>query len=472
MANTSASTATYTASATQPDLSITKSDNVSGSLSLPGSFTWTLVLSNAAGAGDAVFADGQVLLSDPLPSGPTYGSPAAGSFTDITNSANLSCSIVSGTLRCAANGADVTVGAAGSFAVSLVVTPASSGDLTNTATADPLDTIAESNEGNNTAGDTVTVSASGPEMTVAKLADLAAVDAAGDVIHYTITVDNTGSTSLTAVDVSDALLTDLDCDGVPGLPYVTTGFTIAAGGSLECTGTYTALQADLDDNGGGDGDIDNTVTVSSNELSDQTASETVAIAQNPDLTITKNADVSSVDAAGDVIHYTVSVANTGNLTLTGLAVSDPMVTDLAYVSGDAGTVGSLEVGETWLYNGSYTVTLADLDAGTDLVNTATADSDQTSPAADDATVTITQAPGSTFTKTADVASVDAAGDVINYTLTFTNTGNLTLTGVTISDTRLSSLSCTPSQPGSLAPGDDMLCTGSYTATQADLDAGL
>ncbi|HWA16965.1 MAG TPA: hypothetical protein VG817_11055, partial [Gemmatimonadales bacterium] len=100
VANTSASTATYTASATQPDLSITKSDNVSGSLSLPGSFTWTLVLSNAAGAGDAVFADGQVLLSDPLPSGPTYGSPAAGSFTDITNSANLSCSIVSGTLRC------------------------------------------------------------------------------------------------------------------------------------------------------------------------------------------------------------------------------------------------------------------------------------------------------------------------------------------------------------------------------------
>ncbi|MEZ4636199.1 MAG: hypothetical protein R2856_14760 [Caldilineaceae bacterium] len=36
------------------------------------------------------------------------------------------------------------------------------------------------------------------------------------------------------------------------------------------TGSYTVTQADIDNNGGGDGDIDNTATVSSDQLPDAT----------------------------------------------------------------------------------------------------------------------------------------------------------------------------------------------------------
>ena len=43
----------------------------------------------------------------------------------------------------------------------------------------------------------------------------------------------------------------------------------------------------------------------------------------------------TADEAGDVINYTINVANTGNMTLTDIDVSDPSVTGLAYVSGDA-----------------------------------------------------------------------------------------------------------------------------------------
>ena len=64
-----------------------------------------------------------------------------------------------------------------------------------------------------------------------------------------------------------------------------------------------------------------------------------------------------------------------------------------------------------------------------------------------------------------------AGDGINYTLTATNDGNVTLTGVTIADPKLGALVCTPPQPATLAPGEQMVCTGSYTLTQADLDSG-
>ena len=53
------------------------------------------------------------------------------------------------------------------------------------------------------------------------------------------------------------------------------------------------------------------------------------------------------------------------------------------------------------------------------------------PDTDTATVTVDQTPSLNITKTADVLSVDGAGDVINYTITVANTGNTTLTGVTV-----------------------------------------
>ena len=93
----------------------------------------------------------------------------------------------------------------------------------------------------------------------------------------------------------------------------------------------------------------------------ESASASVNVLQNPDLTITKTADVASVDAAGDLINYTVTVANTGNMTLTGLTVADPLVTNLALASGDANNDGKLDLTETWTYFGSYTVLQSDID---------------------------------------------------------------------------------------------------------------
>ena len=63
------------------------------------------------------------------------------------------------------------------------------------------------------------------------------------------------------------------------------------------------------------------------------------------------------------------------------------------------------------------------------------------------------------------------GDRVDYTLTATNAGNVTLTGVTISDPKLGTLTCVPAPPATLQPGEQLICTGSYTLTQADLDSG-
>ena len=63
------------------------------------------------------------------------------------------------------------------------------------------------------------------------------------------------------------------------------------------------------------------------------------------------------------------------------------------------------------------------------------------------------------------ALADAVGDVLNYAVQVTNTGNVTLTGVTVVDP----LTGQNISGVTLAPGANQTFNTSYTLTQADLD---
>ena len=93
------------------------------------------------------------------------------------------------------------------------------------------------------------------------------------------------------------------------------------------------------------------------------------------------------------IDYTITVDNTGNVDLTNVVVTDAFADagSLTLVSGDDGD-GVLETTETWRTPRTHTVTQAEMNAGDDLVNVATADTDQTDPEDDDATSTVDQSP--------------------------------------------------------------------------------
>ena len=173
--------------------------------------------------------------------------------------------------------------------------------------------------------------------------------------------------------------------------------------------------------------------------------------------------------------YTLTATNTGNVTLTGVTVVDAKLASARRCT--PAQPATLAPGAQIVCTGTYTLTQADLNAG-QVVNTATGDTDQTPPTQGTETVPLPQAPTLTLTKQGTIdptvvlpnARADA-GDRIDYTLTATNTGNVTLTGVTVTDPKLGALVCAPAQPATLLPGEHITCTGSYTLTQADLNTG-
>ena len=155
----------------------------------------------------------------------------------------------------------------------------------------------------------------------------------------------------------------------------------------------------------------------------------------------KSSTTTSITAAGQVVPYSFVVTNAGNMTLTGITVTDPNCNAApAYVSGDSNTDSKLQLTESWTYTCSHTVTQAEIDLGGNLSNTVTADLIESAPDTDSLNIPIIQSPAIALVKTATlhmetVAPTDRVdvGDKIGYGFHITNIGNVTLTSVDLLD---------------------------------------
>ena len=292
---------------------------------------------------------------------------------------------------------------------------------------------------------------------------------AGDTVGYTFTLTNTGTVTLDGVAVDDPTVGPVGCPAT----------TLAPGASTTCAVTYVLTQADVDA-----GSVDNTATASAltrggAPVAAGPDSTSTATSTDAALSLDKRADA-PVDVngngrvdAGDTVAYTFVVTNTGVVTLADVAVADP-------------TTGPVDCPSTTLTPGAsisctagYTITQADVDAAA-VVNRA--DASGTAPdgravrSAPDTTTTPTDTTlGLELDKSvAGVDDVDGdrrvdVGDTVDYRFVVTNTGAQTLTGVAVTDALLDQpAGCTPSR---LVPGQQAVCSATYTITQADVDAG-
>src|SRR5690625_3539950 len=322
----------------------------------------------------------------------------------------------------------------------------------------------------------------------------------GDEIHYTFVVTNTGNVPLTDVTVTDPLVSvsggpiDLDVGESDGTTftgvYVVTQADINAGGVYNiATTTGTPPKGDpVEDDSEDPEPLDPEDPNYDEDCPDCTF---VPLEEDPSIHLLKSgvyvdANEDGIVNPGDEIHYTFVVTNTGNVPLTGVTVTDPLVT----VSG--GPIG-LDVGQSdeTTFTGVYTVTQADINAG-GVYNIATTtgtppigdpvedDSEDPEPLEPEDPNYDEECPDCTFTELDQDPSIElvktaeegdyGVGDEITYTFKVTNTGNVTLSNITIEDLLPGIVISGNESPITLDPedSDDTHFTATYTVSEDDI----
>jgi uncharacterized repeat protein (TIGR01451 family) len=385
-----------------------------------------------------------------------------------------------GPVVCPAGAASLAPGASVTCTVSYTFTQADidAGSVTNSATATGTPPGGGTPPTSPPSQVTVGVDAVAA-ISLAKSASPATISAAGDTVTYSFAVTNTGAVTLADVQVAE---TAFSGSGTAPSPVCPSG-SLAPGDVVTCTATYVATQADIDA-----GTITNTATATATPPAGIDApvsapsSASVEATPAPSLSVTKSADTAAITEAGQVVHYSFLVTNTGNVTMTDIRVVEGAFSGTGTLPAATCPVTTLAPGASVTCTTSYTVTQDDLDSGGALTNTATATG--TPPGSDtpipsepsSAVVPYEQAPALSLVKSASPMGPDAfrAGQDITYTFVVTNTGNLTIFAVQIEEGDFSGTGTLPAPDcpsGPLAPGAQLVCTTHYTVTQADVDAG-
>ena len=286
-------------------------------------------------------------------------------------------------------------------------------------------------------------------LTVTKVAS-PAIAGVGQMITYTYVVEN----------LSTALITDVQALDDP-LGVVPLGVTeLAAGEVVTGVRTYTVSEDDLP------GPLTNTVAVSGvvdGETPVQaSAIATVTLISSPALAIAKSVSP-AVAAPGVTLTYSYHLTNTGDVTLDSLIAEDDRLGPLAL----AATTLSPDQAITHVV--AYLVSQADMPGP--LVNTVVASAIPPAgpPVSASASATVTLV-GPALTVVKHVAPQQAeAGDVVTYTYTISNSGDVLLTNLTAFDDRLGAITL-PS--ATLAPDESTSAQRVYTVAMDDLPGPL
>ena len=247
----------------------------------------------------------------------------------------------------------------------------------------------------------------------------------------------------------------------------TTCASVPVGATCTLTGDYVVTMSDEGT------DIVNTASAESDEVTTPVTDTvtTPVVPAAPALGIVKalsaNADEdgSTTVSIGDTLSYTITVTNTGNLDQNNVVVTDNLITP------STNTCATVAVGGTCVLTGDYVVTMS--DEGSDIVNTASAESDEvTTPVTDTVTTPVVPAAPALGIVKALSANADedgsttvSIGDTLSYTITVTNTGNLDQNNVVVSDPMLVNDRTTTC--ASVPVGGTCTLTGDYVVTMAD-----
>ncbi|MGQ0602867.1 MAG: beta strand repeat-containing protein, partial [Anaerolineales bacterium] len=421
--------------------------------------TYTLTLTHAAGStADAL----DLTLTDILPGGLTLvnGSASVAPVGTVTESAgSLVVSVPSIALG---NGSTITyratVGSPPAVNFGTALTNTVNTTWTSLPGGDPEERTGTGGVNDYVTNTSRTVTVTGVDLQLDKT-DNGIATTPGGTITYTLTVTNTGSLTATGVLITDSVPANTsfvsasnggaESGGVVSWPV----FSLAGGASvartlimqvgdpLAATVTTITNTASVTDDGAGGPDP---------TPGDNGDSETTPVSGTVDLQLSKD-DGQSVVTPGQTLTYTLVVTNVGNVAATGVRITDTLPTNVSFVSASnsGAHVAGVVMWPAFTLNGggasttrSVTVQVNNpLPAGiTAITNTTIVNDDGASgvdptPAdnGDSDTDTLTVSVDLRLSKRAGAAGV-APGDLLTYTLTYTNVGNVAAIGVTITET--------------------------------------
>ena len=437
------------AAAGSADLALTQTvDNATPNLGDTVSFTLTLTnLGPDTATG--------VSVNDLLPPGLTFVSaaPSQGSYDSTTGIWAL--------------GAVSTTSPQTLVIQALVSAP---NEATNTATASSTDQ-SDPNTANNTASATVT-----PEADLALGQTVSdQTPNVGDTVAFTVTLTNQGPDTATGVSVNDLLppgLTFVSAAPSQGTYNSSTGVWTVGAVSTTSPATLVVQAMVVSPN-----PETSTATVSSADEFDPDSSNNSASAtvtpQQADLAVGEFVNDATPNV-GDTVSFTITLTNQGPDTATGVSVSDLLPAGLAFVSAAPSqgsydsTTGIWALGAVSTSSPQVLVIQALVGSANAATNTATAFSaDQFDPNTANNSASATVIPEADLVLGQSVSNpTPNVGDTVTFTVTLTNQGPDTATGVSISDlvpAGLSVVSATPTQ-GTYNPGTGVWTVGTLPTT--------
>ncbi len=397
--------------------------------------------------------------------GATFGAALAGVLDDATYNSDAATtsgavSFSSGTITWTGNlaigaGATITYSMriddpdTGNKVLSTTVTSATPGNNCPSAGTDPR------------CANTVLVMI--PGLSIATTTDVATATP-GTVVHYSITVTNTGETTYTAVEVAYDLSGALDDADYNFDASISSGSLVTRpDGTVVWVGTLTpgesatgTMSFTVRNPPTGDGQLVGIATADVPGSTCRTGSadpscRSVIAVVIPGLTIAKSASTTTTTPGG-VVEYTITVHNNGQTVYPAAGFADDLartLTDAVYDDGATTTTGALSYSDSVLrWSGalapgesatiSYKVTVRDPDPGdktmTNSVVSTTEGNNCPAATTDPRCTTVVRVlvPGLTVVTTAD-SPTTTPGAIVHHTVTITNSGATAYSAATFTD---------------------------------------
>ncbi|MEF3405374.1 DUF7507 domain-containing protein [Agromyces sp. CCNWLW203] len=318
----------------------------------------------------------------------------------------------------------------------------------------------------------------------------------GGAVRWTYVVTNTGNAPLANVTVTDDLVAaaDIDCDGTGG--NVIAG-PLAPDDSFTCVATGTATAGQYENTGTVTGIGPATTDVDGNPVAGATVTDVDLshyLGIQPAVDIEKATNGQDADeapgpsvAAGGEVRWTYVVTNTGDAPLTDVTVTDDVV---AAADIDCATTGGNVIAGPLAPGASFTCVATGTAVEGQYANlgTVSGTGPETTDVDGDAVTgaTVTDADPSHYFGVQSSVDIEKAtngedadeapgpnvtvGGAVEWAYVVTNTGNVPLTNVTVTDDQVAAagIDCDASGAnviaGPLAPGASFTCIATGTAT--------